>query len=346
MSIATPGAGVAVEAAEFFTIRDVATNNVRDVYYSVTVSETSVRFPESKLNGGISALNLCLTSESCVSFVTSPNKRQDDIKERPSIIVFQVKNVEFIHMRRPPVPTYKLLQFVLEQSSEHVRLSQCTQRQPHRGLPRLRHLEISKQIAHDVTLKPQRAMLRLKATEFAAPGRILFQSLRYSQTTNSAGLQVSFPLLFLFWFKSQIFYLPLFGGLVILDVGVWRVTRNQRIFEYHDLGVDRVKRPLQYPYDGPFKVISRKDKYFTTKRNGKPDSVSIDRLKVAYVDDSNPDSPAQVDSHTRPQPSCTAIPKQPDPVSQPADEHPLPILKHTRTGRTSKTPIRFADYNL
>nr|CDS28529.2 gag pol polyprotein [Hymenolepis microstoma] len=48
--------------------------------------------------------------------------------------------------------------------------------------------------------------------------------------------------------------------------------------------VDTVKKPLQPPYDGPYKVLQRKSKYFILDRNGTKDSVSIDRLKPAYLE--------------------------------------------------------------
>ena len=47
---------------------------------------------------------------------------------------------------------------------------------------------------------------------------------------------------------------------------------------------DSVKKSLQPPYDGPFRVISRTDKHFIVDINGRQDTVSIDRLKVAHVD--------------------------------------------------------------
>ena len=40
---------------------------------------------------------------------------------------------------------------------------------------------------------------------------------------------------------------------------------------------DAVKKPLQQPYDGPFRVLSRTDKYFVVDINSKQDTVSIDR---------------------------------------------------------------------
>ncbi|GFU93168.1 integrase catalytic domain-containing protein [Trichonephila clavipes] len=43
-----------------------------------------------------------------------------------------------------------------------------------------------------------------------------------------------------------------------------------------------LRRPLQQPYDGPFKVLQRKDKVFFLHINGKRVSVSIDRCKPAF----------------------------------------------------------------
>ncbi|XP_037824294.1 uncharacterized protein LOC119612551 [Lucilia sericata] len=46
---------------------------------------------------------------------------------------------------------------------------------------------------------------------------------------------------------------------------------------------DAVRKPLQRPYDGPFKVISRNDKIFKLLVSGKEKVVSIDRLKPAFI---------------------------------------------------------------
>lgn len=47
---------------------------------------------------------------------------------------------------------------------------------------------------------------------------------------------------------------------------------------------DRVRKPLQPPYDGPYKVIKRSDKHFTLQLQNRTDVVSIDRLKPAHID--------------------------------------------------------------
>ena len=48
--------------------------------------------------------------------------------------------------------------------------------------------------------------------------------------------------------------------------------------------VDSVRTPLQKPYDGPFRVIERRERVFVIDRHGKHDTVSVDRLKVAHID--------------------------------------------------------------
>ena len=46
---------------------------------------------------------------------------------------------------------------------------------------------------------------------------------------------------------------------------------------------DAHRGPLQRPYKGPFKILKTTDKFFTLDVNGPPDTVSIDRLKVAVA---------------------------------------------------------------
>ena len=54
---------------------------------------------------------------------------------------------------------------------------------------------------------------------------------------------------------------------------------------------DAARRPLQRPYDGPYRVLEAGDKVFTILRQGTPYVVSVDRLKPAIVP-APPTSPA------------------------------------------------------
>ena len=46
-----------------------------------------------------------------------------------------------------------------------------------------------------------------------------------------------------------------------------------------------VKKPLQQPYNGPYRVLSRSAKqYYTIDYNGHPTVISLDRLKAAHID--------------------------------------------------------------
>eukprot|EP00794_Sanderia_malayensis_P005074 gene5074-biopygen4133 len=47
---------------------------------------------------------------------------------------------------------------------------------------------------------------------------------------------------------------------------------------------DAVRKPLQQPYDGPFKILRHNEKHFTLEIKSKPQTISLDRLKPAHVD--------------------------------------------------------------
>ncbi|GFR64786.1 Gag-Pol polyprotein [Elysia marginata] len=46
---------------------------------------------------------------------------------------------------------------------------------------------------------------------------------------------------------------------------------------------DSHKHPLQRPYDGPYRVLNKNDKYFTVEVKGSSETITIDRLKAAFV---------------------------------------------------------------
>ena len=54
------------------------------------------------------------------------------------------------------------------------------------------------------------------------------------------------------------------------------------------LHTDSVKTPLEPPYCGPYKVLSKTDKNVVLFINNKRESVAIDRCKPAYIEDMGP----------------------------------------------------------
>jgi cleavage and polyadenylation specificity factor subunit 1 len=73
---------------------------------------------------------------------------------------------------------------------------------------------------------------------------------------------------------------------------VSRAVRNQPEYipqdlltcDYIYLRTDSTRTPLQRPYTGPYKVIRRTRQTVTIETNNGPTSVSIQRVKPAYVD--------------------------------------------------------------
>ena len=78
-----------------------------------------------------------------------------------------------------------------------------------------------------------------------------------------------------------------------------RQATSQKTFVSQDLlscthvfvRIDAVRKPLQPPYEGPFEVIRRTRKTVTISRNNSPDTISIDRVKPAYMLPSQNDPP-------------------------------------------------------
>lgn len=103
---------------------------------------------------------------------------------------------------------------------------------------------------------------------------------------------------------------------------------------------DAVKRPLQQPYDGPFKVVQRSGKFFTLDINGKTNTVSLDRLKPAYMErSSSPSTPSVPQTPIVEHTSTAELTTPPTPVVR---QPPLP--RSTRSGRHVHWPAKLNDY--
>ncbi|BHF58437.1 hypothetical protein SprV_0100138900 [Sparganum proliferum] len=129
------------------------------------------------------------------------------------------------------------------------------------------------------------------------------------------------------------------------------------------LRCDRVRRPLEPPYDGPFRVISRGTKNFRIQRGTREEVVSVDRLK-ATVPDTPPDEPCgplPPAPHPRPSiPPSRILPLSPCPQPTTATTHsstnntvttshthstPVPPVYITRSGRHVQFPDRLITHD-
>ncbi|GFV95131.1 retrovirus-related Pol polyprotein from transposon opus [Trichonephila clavipes] len=103
---------------------------------------------------------------------------------------------------------------------------------------------------------------------------------------------------------------------------------------------DMLRRPLQQPYDGPFKVLQRKDKVFFLDINGKRLSVSIDRCKPAFffntedlqLPQTKNETPATVEPNAT---ASTPATVESDPTAS------TPTQPSTRSGRKVHLPTRY-----
>jgi hypothetical protein len=84
------------------------------------------------------------------------------------------------------------------------------------------------------------------------------------------------------------------------------------------LRIDRVRKPLEAPYQGPFKVIRREPKFFVLELPQGETSVSIDRLKPARLPPPTPPSPPLLATP----PTPTTIPTPDIPSSTTATSSP------------------------
>ncbi|UYV67129.1 hypothetical protein LAZ67_4004017, partial [Cordylochernes scorpioides] len=114
---------------------------------------------------------------------------------------------------------------------------------------------------------------------------------------------------------------------------------------------DRVKKPLEPPYEGPFPVLERTDKYFTLKVKGKNVTTSIDRLRPAYLLADSDNITAEHPAATRPIVSgalpSTSSQQNPDPpdvekYTEFQGTGSAPDLTRTRSGRIIKKPASSA----
>lgn len=91
---------------------------------------------------------------------------------------------------------------------------------------------------------------------------------------------------------------------------------------------DTVRKPLVPPYQGPYELIARHEKYFTILQRGKENNVSIDRVKPAFMEPEVPTS------------------NTPFPASTMPDEGNTTPTLQTRRGRTVRFPSRYGDYRV
>lgn len=128
-------------------------------------------------------------------------------------------------------------------------------------------------------------------------------------------------------------------------------------FVHHDLEhcqqvmlrTEGVKLPLQAPYSGPYKVLQRHTQTIEIMVNGKPTTISLNRVKPAYVFPDTPLPPLQrrrIPTMVRQEDAASGapppLPSSPDAAHRPPPDA-IPPTRTTRSGRRVHFPARFRD---
>lgn len=100
---------------------------------------------------------------------------------------------------------------------------------------------------------------------------------------------------------------------------------------------DSVRRALQPPYTGPFKILARSEKTLTLQLNNRRCEVSVDRVKPAHLES---------ESDTLAHDTCPATPPVPAPApstAAPPASAPVPTLSHVPPKTNAGRRVRFED---
>ena len=101
--------------------------------------------------------------------------------------------------------------------------------------------------------------------------------------------------------------------------------------------VDAVRKPLQQPYKGPFKVLKRNDRFFTLDIGGKREQICVDRLKVAHVEGKVSQDESLSDTTV----TSLPIPRKKVAVQMQHTSTTTPLVRKTRSGRHVHFPQRY-----
>ncbi|KAJ8391199.1 hypothetical protein AAFF_G00096280 [Aldrovandia affinis] len=99
------------------------------------------------------------------------------------------------------------------------------------------------------------------------------------------------------------------------------------------------RSPLKPPYDGPFRVMETGDKTFIVDVGGKPERITVDRLKPAHQALDQPVVPATAPRRGRP-PSTRPTRAAQVPSPDVAPQTTVATLPRTRAGKEIKAPVK------
>ena len=130
------------------------------------------------------------------------------------------------------------------------------------------------------------------------------------------------------------------------------IPKDLESCEYVFVRIDRVRKPLEAPYQGPFLVKNKNSKIFQILLpNGKTENISIDRVKPAYVSKNLPTQKVTPTSTyltvtpnvSIPTPEVQWQRKKPQQSERPQPAKRTKLLT-TRTGRRVHFPTKLASY--